>query len=165
MLGMYLQRSWIVLFLCCILLLPLYIFAAPILKLLGLPDEVAELSGVVALWLTPLHLIFGFQFPLQRFLQSQLKNFVITWLSLAALLVSVLISWLFVFVWDFGLVGAVVALDISSSVLAVRMFGYLLCGGCPLTWTGFSVQAFSGFWEFNKLSAASGVMLWYVFLH
>jgi MATE family multidrug resistance protein len=165
MLGMYLQRSWIVLFLCCILLLPLYIFAAPILKLLGLPDEVAELSGVVALWLTPLHLIFGFQFPLQRFLQSQLKNFVITWLSLAALLVSVLISWLFVFVWDFGLVGAVVALDISSSVLAVRMFGYLLCGGCPLTWTGFSVQAFSGFGEFNKLSAASGVMLWYVFLH
>jgi MATE family multidrug resistance protein len=161
MLGIYLQRSWIVLFLCCILLLPLYIFAAPILKLLGLPDEVAELSGVVALWLTPLHLIFGFQFPLQRFLQSQLKNFVITWLSLAALLVSVLISWLFVFVWDFGLVGAVVALDISSSVLAVRMFGYLLCGGCPLTWTGFPYKPFPGFWEFIKLSAASGVMLWY----
>jgi MATE family multidrug resistance protein len=85
----------------------LYIFAASILKLLRLPDEVAELSGVVALWLTPLHLIFGFQFPLQQFLQSQLKNFVIMWLSLAALLASVLISWLFVFVWDFGLVGIV----------------------------------------------------------
>lgn len=160
MLGIYLQRSWIVLFLWSILLLPLYLFAAPIMKVLGLPDDVADMSGVVALWLTPLHFIFAFQFPLQRFLQSQLKNFVITWVSLAALLVSVLISWLFVFVLDFGIVGAVVALDISWSVLAVGLFGYLLCGGCPLTWTGFSVQAFSGLWEFIKLSAASGVMLW-----
>ncbi|MBD4018500.1 hypothetical protein GUI04_05595, partial [Xanthomonas citri pv. citri] len=32
MLGVYLQRSWIVLFLCCLLLLPLYIFASPVLK-------------------------------------------------------------------------------------------------------------------------------------
>nr|POF20560.1 protein detoxification 27 [Quercus suber] len=40
-----------------------------------------------------------------------------------------------------------------------------MCDGCPLTWTGLSVQAFSGLWEFLKLSAASGVMLclefWY----
>ncbi|KAK3042933.1 hypothetical protein RJ639_001009, partial [Escallonia herrerae] len=39
------------------------------------------------------------------------------------------------------------------------------CGGCPLTWAGFSIEAFSGLWEFTKLSAASGVMLclenWY----
>jgi MATE family multidrug resistance protein len=160
MLGIYLQRSWIVLFLWSILLLPLYLFATPILKLLRLPDDVADMSGVVALWLTPMHLIFAFQFPLQRFLQSQLKIFVITWVSLAALLVSVLIGWLFVFVLDFGIVGAVVALDISWGVLAVGLFGYLLCGGCPLTWTGFSVEAFSGLWEFIKLSAASGVMLW-----
>jgi hypothetical protein len=39
---------------------------------------------------------------------------------------------------------------------------YALFGGCPLTWNGFSIEAFSGLWEFTKLSAASGVMIWYL---
>ncbi|KAB1219995.1 Protein TRANSPARENT TESTA 12 [Morella rubra] len=165
MFGIYLQRSWFVLLLCAILLLPIYIFAAPILKLLGLSDEVSDESGLVALWIIPMHIGFAFLFPVQRFLQSQLKTFVIAWVSFVGLLVNVLLSWLFVYVWDFGLVGAVAALDISWWVLIVFLYGYATCGGCPQTWTGFSVQAFSGLWEFTKLSAASGVMLclenWY----
>ncbi|GMY28807.1 protein DETOXIFICATION 27-like [Fagus crenata] len=165
MLGIYMQRSWIMLFLCCFLLLPFYVFATPLLKLLGQPDDVAESSGVVACWLIPLHFSFAFQFPLQRFLQSQLKTIVIAWVSLAGLLVNVLTSWLFVYVWDFGLVGAALALDISWWVLVFGLYGYTVCGGCPLTWSGFSMEAFSGLWEFLKLSAASGVMLclenWY----
>uniref|UniRef100_A0A7N2MU23 Protein DETOXIFICATION n=1 Tax=Quercus lobata TaxID=97700 RepID=A0A7N2MU23_QUELO len=159
MLGIYLQRSWIVLFLCCVLLLPFYVFAGPILKLIGLSNEVAEQTGLVAQWLIPLHFSFAFYFPMQRFLQSQLKTLVIAWISLVALLLTVLLSWLFVFVWDFGLVGAIVALDISWWALGVGLLVYIVCGGCPLTWTGLSVQAFSGLWEFLKLSAASGVML------
>lgn len=165
MLGIYMQRSWIVLFLCCFLLLPFYVFATPLLKFIGQPDEVAEWSGVVALWLIPLHFSFAFQFPLQRFLQCQLKTVVIAWVSLLGLVVNVVTSWLFVYVWDFGVVGAAIALDISWWVLVFGMLAYTVCGGCPLTWTGFSLQAFSGLWEFLKLSAASGVMLclenWY----
>ncbi|KAI9097917.1 hypothetical protein K1719_025688 [Acacia pycnantha] len=165
MLGIYMQRSWIVLFVCCFLLLPLYVFGTPILRLLGQPEEVAVESGVVALWLIPLHFSFAFQFPLQRFLQCQLKTHVIAWVSLVALVVNVLTSWLLVYVWDVGVVGAAIALDISWWVLVLGMYAYVACGGCPLTWTGFSMEAFSGLWEFLKLSAASGVMLclenWY----
>ncbi|XP_030940907.1 protein DETOXIFICATION 27-like [Quercus lobata] len=165
MLGIYMQRSWIVLVLCCFLLLPFYVFATPLLKLIGQPDDVAEASGVVACWLIPLHFSFAFQFPLHRFLQSQLKNIVIAWVSLVGLLVNVLTSWLFVYVLDFGLVGAALALDISWWVLVFGLYGYAAFGGCPLTWHGFSIEAFSGLWEFLKLSAASGVMLclenWY----
>ncbi|KAM3710223.1 hypothetical protein ACB094_01G014000 [Castanea mollissima] len=165
MLGIYMQRSWIVLVLCCFLLLPFYVFATPLLKLIGQPDDVAEASGLVACWLIPLHFSFAFQFPLQRFLQSQLKNIVIAWVSLVGLLVNVLTSWLFVYVLDFGLVGAALALDISWWVLVFGLYGYTAFGGCPLTWHGFSIEAFSGLWEFLKLSAASGVMLclenWY----
>lgn len=164
MLGIYMQRSWIVLFFCCFLLLPFYVFAAPLLKLLGQPDDVAEQSGVVALWLIPLHFSFAFQFPLQRFLQSQLKNQVIAWISLASLGVNVLTSWLLVYVLDFGVIGAAIALDISWWVIVIGLFIYTSCGWCPSTWTGFSAQAFSGLWEFVKLSAASGVMLWYLLL-
>lgn len=165
MLGIYMQRSWIVLVLCCFLLLPFYVFATPLLKLIGQPDDVAEASGVVACWLIPLHFSFAFQFPLQRFLQSQLKNIVIAWVSLVGLSVNVLTSWLFIYVLDLGLVGAALALDISWWVLVFGLYGYTAFGGCPLTWHGFSTEAFSGLWEFLKLSAASGVMLclenWY----
>ncbi|KAK8709974.1 hypothetical protein V6N13_145319 [Hibiscus sabdariffa] len=165
MLGVYMQRSWIVLFVCCILLLPLYLFASPVLKLLGQPKDVAELSGVVSMWMIPLHFSFAFQFPLQRFLQSQLKNMVIAWVSLLALLVHVFVSWLFVYRLQLGVVGTAVTLNFSWWVLVVGLFAYTVCGGCPLTWTGFSMEAFSGLWEFIKLSAASGVMLclenWY----
>ncbi|XP_059443609.1 protein DETOXIFICATION 27-like [Corylus avellana] len=165
MLGVYMQRSWIVLFTCCVLLLPLYLFASPVLKLLGQPSEVAELSGRVTMWMIPLHFSFAFQFPLTRFLQSQLKTAVTAWVSLAALVVHVILSWLFVFRLQLGVVGIAVTLNFSWWVLVFGLLGYAVCGGCPLTWTGFSIEAFSHLWDFVKLSAASGLMLclenWY----
>ncbi|KAF5464092.1 hypothetical protein F2P56_014200 [Juglans regia] len=165
MLGVYMQRSWIVLFVCCVLLLPIYLFATPVLKLLGQPSDVAELSGIVSLWMIPLHFSFAFQFPLQRFLQSQLKTGVIAWVTLAALLVHVIVSWLLVYGLHLGVVGTAITINFSWWVLVFGLLGYTVCGGCPLTWTGFSIEAFSGLWEFVKLSAASGLMLclenWY----
>jgi MATE family multidrug resistance protein len=161
MLGVYMQRSWIVLFMCCVLILPLFLFASPILKFMGQPPEVADLTGVVALWIIPLHFCFAFVFPLQRFLQSQTKTAVLAWVSLVALLVHVIISWYFVYGLKLGVVGAAVTLSFSWWVLVAGLFGYIICGGCPLTWTGFSIEAFFGLWEFIELSVASGVMLWY----
>ncbi|ESR56080.1 hypothetical protein CICLE_v10024205mg, partial [Citrus x clementina] len=165
MLGVYMQRSWIVLFTCCVLLLPLYLFASPLLKLLGQPNDVAELSATVSMWMLPLHFSFAFQFPLQRFLQCQLKTLAVAWVSLVALLVHIFVCWLFVYKMQFGLIATIHTLNFSWWVLVFGLFGYVVFGGCPLTWTGFSAEAFSGLWEFVKLSAASGVMLclenWY----
>ncbi|OIW10599.1 hypothetical protein TanjilG_15971 [Lupinus angustifolius] len=165
MLGVYMQRSWIVLSICCVLLLPIYLFASPALKVLGQPDELAELSGNVAIWLIPLHFSFAFQFPLQRFLQSQLKTAVIAWVSLLALLVHIFVSWLFVFKLQFGVIGASATTNFSWWALTLGLYAYATRGGCPNTWTGYSMEAFSGLWEFVKLSASSGVMLclenWY----
>ncbi|CAH2042816.1 unnamed protein product [Thlaspi arvense] len=127
----------------------------------GQPSGVAELSGVLALWMLPLHFSFAFQFPLQRFLQSQLKMGVIAWVSLAALLVHLFVTWLFVYTLKLNVIGVAVTLNFSWWALAVGLFGYTVLGGCPLTWTGFSIEAFSGLWEFVKLSAASGLENWY----
>ncbi|XP_062157789.1 protein DETOXIFICATION 27-like isoform X1 [Alnus glutinosa] len=159
MLGIYLQRSWIVLFLFSVLLLPMFVFASPILKLLGQSNALAEQSGVVALWLIPMHLSFPFQFTLQRFLQSQLKTAVIAWISVGALAVHVFVSWFFVYKLGVGIVGAALTLDFSWWLSVFGLYGYAVCGGCPHSWTGFSAQAFAGLWEFSKLSVASGVML------
>nr|DAD41004.1 TPA_asm: hypothetical protein HUJ06_015327 [Nelumbo nucifera] len=61
-----------------------------------------------------------------------------------------------------GLVGTAITLDFSWWVTALGLLTYTICGGgCPLSWTGFSTQAFSGLWQFLRLSLALGVMLWY----
>lgn len=162
-LGVYLQRSWVVLFLSSILLLPVFIFATPVLKLIGQPVAVAEQAGLVAVWLIPLHLSFPFQFTLQRFLQCQLKTGIIAWVSGVALAVHVLVSWVFVYRMRIGIVGTALSIGFSWWLSVLGMLGYTLFGGCPRSWTGFSVEAFVGLWEFFKLSLASGVMLALVF--
>uniref|UniRef100_A0A5B7ADZ8 Protein DETOXIFICATION n=1 Tax=Davidia involucrata TaxID=16924 RepID=A0A5B7ADZ8_DAVIN len=159
MLGIYMQRSWVVLFLGSIVLLPIFVFATPILKLTGQTTAVAELSGVVAMWLIPMHLSFTFQFTLLRFLQCQLKTAVIAWVSGGTLAVHVFVSWLFVYRLRVGIVGTAITLGFSWWVSVFGLFGYIVCGGCPHSWTGFSMQAFIGLWEFLKLSVASGIML------
>lgn len=165
MLGVYLQRSWIVLFLCCIIMMPLFLFATPVLKFLGQPEDIAELSGVVVLAFIPLHFCFAFQFPLQRFLQSQLKNNVIAWANFVAFIFHVLISWLVVYKFHLGIIGTTLTLNISWWLVMLMLLCYATCGGCPLSWTGFTMEAFSGLWDFFKLSVSSGIMLclenWY----
>jgi len=81
MFGVYLQRSWVVLSLSSILMLPVFVFAMPLLKLVGHPVVVAERAWLVAVWLIPFHLSFPFQFTLQRFLQCQLKIDIAAWVS------------------------------------------------------------------------------------
>ncbi|XP_048438936.1 protein DETOXIFICATION 27-like isoform X1 [Pyrus x bretschneideri] len=133
MLGIHMQRSW--------------------------TDAVAEQTGLVALWSIPFHLSFPFQMTLQRFLQSQLKMGVIAWVSGGVLALHVFVSWLFVLKLEIGIVGTILTIGFAWWVSVVALFAYTVCGGCPETWTGFSVQAFLGLWDFFKLAVASGVML------
>ncbi|CAI9111107.1 OLC1v1011246C1 [Oldenlandia corymbosa var. corymbosa] len=165
MMGIYLQRSWVILFVCCVAMLPLFIFTTPLLKLLGMSAEVADLAGLVAVSFIPLHFSMAFQFPLQRFLQSQLKNDVIAWANSVALVVHLILNWLVLFKLKVGLVAITLALGVSWWVLVLVLLGYSVSGACPDSWPGFSFEAFSGLWPFLKLSISSGVMIclenWY----
>ncbi|KAL0361684.1 UNVERIFIED_CONTAM: protein DETOXIFICATION 27 [Sesamum radiatum] len=127
--------------------------------LIGQPTLLAELTGEVAMWLIPMHLSFVFQFTLMRFLQCQLKTYVIAWVSGVVLVVHLLLSWIFVYRLRVGIVGAALTLDFSWWMSVLGMFIYCICGGCRNSWTGLSRQAFIGLWDFFKLALASGVML------
>ncbi|OQU93093.1 hypothetical protein SORBI_3001G476700 [Sorghum bicolor] len=165
MMGVYMQRSWIVLFLCAVLLLPMYFFAEDVLLLTGQSPELSAMAGKVSVWFIPLHFSFAFLFPLQRFLQCQMKNFANAAASAVALVIHIFVSWLFVSRFQFGLAGIALTLNFSWWATGAMLFAYVSCGGCPDTWHGFSLEAFAGMWEFVKLSSASGVMLclenWY----
>uniref|UniRef100_A0ACD5WT85 Uncharacterized protein n=1 Tax=Avena sativa TaxID=4498 RepID=A0ACD5WT85_AVESA len=165
MLGVYMQRSWIVLFGCAVLLLPMYFFAEDALLLMGQSPELSAMAGKVSIWFIPLHFSFAFLFPLQRFLQCQMKNFVNAAVSGVALCIHLFVSWLFITRFQYGLVGIALTLNFSWWATAAMLFAYVACGGCPETWHGFSFEALADIWDFVKLSTASGVMLclenWY----
>ena len=82
------------------------------------------------------------------------------WVPLDVFLIHAVISWIFVYQLKLGVIGIAVALGIANWLTFFGLFWYVIRGGCPQTWTGFSLEAFSGIWDFFKLSAASGVMLW-----
>ena len=164
MLGVYLQRSWIILTVSCFVLLPSYLAATPILKLLGQRDDIAELAGKFSLWIIPQMFASAINFPAQKFLQAQSKVTVQAWIGFVGLLAHVAMLWVFLFVFRWGIVGAAIAFDVTMWIISLAQILYVV-GWCGDAWTGFSWSAFSNLWAFVKLSLASAVMLcleiWY----
>ncbi|XP_043702166.1 protein DETOXIFICATION 21-like [Telopea speciosissima] len=165
MLGIYLQRSWIVLFICSLFLLPFFFFTTPILKLLGQEDHIAEVAGTIARWFIPVTFSFIISFTCQMYLSAQSKNLIIAYLAAAALAIHLFLSWLLTVKYKYGLPGAMISTILAFWIPNVGQFMFVTCGGCPETWNGFSLLAFKDLWPVIKLSLSSGAMLclelWY----
>ncbi|XAR53633.1 hypothetical protein NMG60_11022259 [Bertholletia excelsa] len=165
LLGVYLQRSWIILWVTCIILLPIYLFATPILKLLGQEDIIANLAGEFTIQVIPQLFSLAINFPCQKFLQAQSKVYVLMWIGVIDLVVHIGLLSLFVLVLKWGTVGAAVAFDISSWAMALAQVAYIV-GWCKEGWKGLSWAALKDIWAFVRLSIASAVMLclevWYM---
>ncbi|KAK8607833.1 hypothetical protein V6N13_023283 [Hibiscus sabdariffa] len=167
MLGVYLQRSTIVLTLTGIPLALVYVFSKPIMILLGESKDVASAAAVFVYGLIPQIFAYAINFPIQKFLQSQSIVNPSAYISAATLAAHLLLSWLAVYKLGLGLIGASLVLSLSWWIIVVAQMIYILMSEkCRLTWTGLSLQAFTGLWDFLKLSASSAVMLclevWYM---
>ena len=160
MLGIYLQRSWIVLTFTSLFLLPLFIFTAPILKALGQEEEIAEVAGTISRWLIPVMFAFNVSFTCQMFLQAQSKNMIIAYLAAFSLALHVFVSWLLTVKLKFGLNGALASTAMAFWVPNIGQLLFIFCGGCSETWKGFSFLALKDLWPVLKLSLSSGVMIW-----
>lgn len=160
MMGVYLQRSWIVLNFTCVLLLPLFFFTGPILKFLGQDESVAHMAGIVSLWSIPVIFAYAMSFTCQSFLQSQSKNIIITFLAAIAISIHIFLSWLLTIRYKFGLPGAMISTIVAYWIPNIGQFVFVTCGWCSETWHGFSFLAFKDLWPVIKLSLSSGAMLW-----
>ncbi|CAN6204736.1 unnamed protein product [Urochloa humidicola] len=165
MMGVYLQRSWLILLGSAVLLTPTYIFSGQLLTALGQPEELSRQAGLVSLYMLPLHFVYAIILPLNKFLQCQRKNWVAAVSTAAVFPVHVVATWLLVRYFRLGVFGAAMALTLSWALATVGLLSYAFGGGCPETWKGFSASAFLDLKDFVKLSTASGVMLclenWY----
>jgi Na+-driven multidrug efflux pump len=96
MMGVYLQRSWVILNAMAVLMLPLYLSATPILCLFHQDAEIADLAGRLALYMIPQLFAYAFNFPIQKFLQAQSKVMAMAAVSAVALAFHVALSWVLV---------------------------------------------------------------------
>ncbi|GMH17262.1 hypothetical protein Nepgr_019103 [Nepenthes gracilis] len=164
MLGVYMQRSWLILFVTCFFISPLYMFATPILKLLGQEADIAELAGTFTIQVIPQMFSLAINFPTQKFLQSQSKVGIMAWIGLAALILHIVMLYFFIEVFGWGTAGAAAAYNISAWGIALAQVVYIV-GWCKDAWTGLSRLAFHDLWPFARLSVASAVMIcleiWY----
>ncbi|XP_011047999.1 PREDICTED: protein TRANSPARENT TESTA 12-like isoform X1 [Populus euphratica] len=166
MLGIYLQRSTVLLMATGIPLMMIYIFSKSLLILLGESDTIASAAAIFVYGLIPQIFAYAANFPIQKFLQAQSIIFPSAYISIGVLVVHLLLSWIAIYKLGWGLLGASLVLSLSWWVLVGAQFVYILASrNFKHTWKGFSLQAFSGLWEFFKLSIASAVMLcletWY----
>ncbi|KAG6639986.1 hypothetical protein I3843_10G131600 [Carya illinoinensis] len=159
MLGVYLQRSWIVLFFTSIFLLPLLIFTTPILKILGQEENIADIGGDVGHWFIAVLFSLIPSFTCQMFLQAQSKNVIITYLAAFSIAIHLLLSWLLTVKYKFGIPGAMFSTVLAYWIPNIGQLAFVMCGGCRQTWKGFSSLAFKELWPVIKLSVSSGVML------
>jgi len=160
MMGVYLQRSWIVLFSTAFCLLPLFLFTSPILKLLGQDENIAEVAETISLWSIPILFSFIVSFTTQMFLQSQSRNTIIAFLAAFSLITHVSLSWLLTMNFKLGIPGAMLSTILASWIPNIGQVIFITCGWCSDTWKGFSFLAFKDLWPVVKLSLSSGVMLW-----
>ncbi|KAJ4881405.1 MATE efflux family protein [Raphanus sativus] len=165
MLGIYLQRSWIVLTACTICLMPVYIFSGPILLALGQEERIVRVARIIALWVIGINFSFVPSFTCQMFLQAQSKNKIIAYVAAVSLAVHVFLSWLLMVHFDFGITGAMTSTLVAFWLPNIAQLLFVTCGGCKDTWRGFSMLAFKDLWPVFKLSMSSGGMLclelWY----
>lgn len=166
MLGVYMQRSMILLTLTGIPLTVIYIFSKDILLLLGEPEEIASLARLFIYGLIPQIFAYAWNFPIQKFLQSQSVVLPSAYIAVVALAIHLVLSWVVTYRLNGGLLGAALVLSFSWWLVVFGQLAYILWSSrFKDTWTGLSWSAFAGLGSFFKLSAASAVMLcletWY----
>ncbi|CAN1152244.1 Protein DETOXIFICATION 29, partial [Linum perenne] len=165
MLGIYMQRSWVILTSTAIILSFLYIFAGPFLELIGQKPEISRAAGTFSIWMIPQLFAYAANFPIAKFLQAQSKIMAMALISTAALVLHTFFSWLLMLKLKWGMVGAAVVLNSSWWFIVLGQLLYIFSGTCGQAWSGFSWKAFQNLWGFVRLSLASAVMLcleiWY----
>ncbi|WOK99600.1 protein DETOXIFICATION 33-like [Canna indica] len=165
MLGIYLQRSWIISVATAMALTPFYVFSSPLLKLIHQSNDISEVAGKYCIWIIPQVYAYAVNFPLQKFFQSQSKVWTITVIAGVVLGIHALLNWVFVTKLGCGLLGAAMVENASWWLVNFSQIIYLVSGFFPEAWRGFSLLAFQNLSAFLKLSLASAVMLclelWY----
>ncbi|PQQ13258.1 protein DETOXIFICATION 41 [Prunus yedoensis var. nudiflora] len=142
--GIICQKAIILHLGAAVLLTFLYWWSGPILIAIGQAEDIALQGQVFARGIIPQLYAFAINCPQQ-----------------GVFLIHILLTWLVVYVVEYGLLGAALTLSLSWWLLVITYGLYIILSPkCKETWTGFSWNAFKGIWPYFKLTLSSAIMLW-----
>ncbi|KAI4308148.1 hypothetical protein L6164_031252 [Bauhinia variegata] len=164
--GIICQRAIILQLGAAVLLTFLYWFSGTFLKAIGQSESIAAQGQIFARGIILQLYAFAIFCPLQRFQQAQNIVNPLAIISVGVFLLHLLLSWLVIYVWNCGLLGAALVLSFSWWLLVlINALYIILSPRFKETWTGFSMLAFKGIWPYLKLTVSSAIMLcleiWY----
>ncbi|CAI9093006.1 OLC1v1028402C2 [Oldenlandia corymbosa var. corymbosa] len=166
MLGIYLQKSWIILNSVAIGLVFLFLFATQILNLLRQDPEISVEAGKFARMMIPQHFAFAMYVPLAKFLQAQSKVLEMAGIAGIAVCLHAISGWILMMKLRWGLFGAALVLNSTWWFIVMCPLLFVVSGYCGGAWSGFSWKAFSNLFDFFKLSISAALMIclemWYV---
>ena len=112
---------------------PIQLYATPILKLLGQEKEIVDLAGKYAILVIPYTFSYAVNLPLMKFSQAQSKVNVIMYIAVITLLVQNGLLFIFITVFDWGMIGLAMASNISGWIFSTALVIYAI-GWCKEGW-------------------------------
>jgi len=157
--GIILQRASIITTIAVLPSCALWINVDKILLHLGQEREVAMLAGQYTLWFIPGIFFFVLFNLLLRYLACQNIVYPSTYSAFAAFIVNGICCYVFVYVCDLGVVGGVLAVDVSYLIYSVVLLIFIFWKKFyKETWYGWSYECFCEWRSFISLSVSSMVL-------
>lgn len=165
MLGIYLQRAFIILAIAAIPISLLWFALSQILMAIGEDADLAGAAQAYMMWMLPG--LFGYVLlaPLIKFFQMQRAVYELLFCSGVAVAVQIPLCWFIIDKLNIGYVGATIAGNISIVVQLGCLWAFVsLSPKFQKTFKAFSWEAFEDLGEFLWLAIPSATMTGYVYM-
>lgn len=160
MLGIYLQRAVIVLYVVSIPISIVWWNMGHVLRFLGQDPVISEMAGQYARCLIPFLFSVSTFHPLVKFLQTQSVVLPMPLFSILTLIIHIPFCYFLVYKTSLGFLGAAIAGSISNWLDVLWLVLYIkFSSNCSRTWTSFSREAFNDVIPFLKLAIPSTIMI------
>ncbi|KAK8470460.1 hypothetical protein PHAVU_004G152201 [Phaseolus vulgaris] len=160
MLGVHTQGAMLVLTIVSIPVSIIWVYLEPILVLLHQNKEVAALAQLYARYLIPSLSANALLRCITKFLQTQSIVFPMVLATGLTTLLHLLLCWIFITKFEFGIKGSAIAICISNWFNTIILALYIrFSPSCKATWTGFSKESLHNIPNFLRLAFPSAVMM------
>lgn len=163
MLGIYLQRAFLILAVAAMPISLVWLAMSQILLAVGEDAELARAAQTYMMWLLPS--LFGYVLlpPLIKFFQMQRAMYELLICSGVTVAVQIPLCWLFIDQLHFGFVGAAIAGNISLAVQLGCLWAFICFSPkFEKTFPTMSREVFEDLGEFLWLAIPSATMAWCV---
>lgn len=159
--GTYTLTSIIYLTLVCVPISVIWIFADNLLILMGQNHAISLVAQKYSIFLIPNLFSYAILQSLIRYFQTQNLILPMLYSSAATMCLHIPLCWALVFKFEYKIIGAALAMDISSWVNVALLGVYMkFSSACEQTRAGFSMKVFSSAREFFRFGIPSAMMVW-----